>query len=166
MKILSTLAICTVFLMNMAHAKNKVTSELNDFWVDMSRAVIEGDFKRCKGLYHPDAILVNGFGDDSYPIAGALSKWKQGFDDTKAGKAKSSVSFRFSQRRNDASTAHEVGMFNYYTIDESGKRQGGIYHMNALLVKKDGKWQLMMEYQKSLATQAEWDAIKTTHIFE
>ena len=31
--------------------------------------------------------------------------------------------------------------------------------MNALLVKKDGKWLLVMEHQKSAGTKADWDAL-------
>ncbi|MFT5940364.1 MAG: hypothetical protein ACI8R9_002493, partial [Paraglaciecola sp.] len=33
-------------------------------------------------------------------------------------------------------------------------------HMNALLVKQSGQWLIMMEFQKSQATQDEWDMLK------
>ena len=31
-------------------------------------------------------------------------------------------------------------------------------HFEALLVRKDGAWQIVMEYQKHPATDAEWEA--------
>ncbi|HRD82067.1 MAG TPA: hypothetical protein PLL53_15015 [Saprospiraceae bacterium] len=33
-------------------------------------------------------------------------------------------------------------------------------HLEALLVKQGRKWVCLMEYQKSAATKAEWDALK------
>ena len=70
------------------------------------------------------------------------------------------VDFHFTQRLYDQTTAHETGMFRYYTIDKQGKHSEFIAHMNALLIKKEGKWLIMMEYQKSKMTRAQWDALK------
>ncbi len=39
---------------------------------------------------------------------------------------------------------------------------GGTVHFDALLVRKDGAWLMMMEYQKQPATGAEWDAVGGT----
>ncbi|WNC73399.1 hypothetical protein RGQ13_05240 [Thalassotalea psychrophila] len=126
----------------------------------MENAVMAGDFNAYQAAYHDDAILVSGFSNTSYPIATAMKRWKQGFDDTKAGKVKVSLQFKLSKRFHDETTAHETGMFRYATIDADGKEDVFIAHMNALLVKKSGKWLMMMEFQKSKATQAEWDAVK------
>jgi len=91
----------------------------------------------------------------------ALAGWKQGFDDTKSGKVKSDVKFRFSQRIGDAVTAHETGIFHYTSIDNQGKELANqLVHFEMLLVKKSGKWLGVMEYQKTMASQEEWDALK------
>ena len=90
-----------------------------------------------------------------------MAGWKQGFLDTKEGKNKSDVVFRFSQRIGDATTAHETGIFIYTSEDgQSGQSTRVAVHFEMLLVKKDGKWLGMMEYQKHEATQEEWDALK------
>ena len=79
--------------------------------------------------------------------------------DTKSGKIKASVSFRFSQRLGDETTAHETGMFLYSTVSADGKTVRDYIHFEALLIKKKD-WKIMMEYQKSKATEEEWNKLK------
>ena len=73
---------------------------------------------------------------DSVPIAQALAAWKAGFVDTKAGKSKADVRFRFSKRVGDSTTAHETGIFHYSSTDASGKQRYSYVHFETLLVKK------------------------------
>ena len=118
---------------------------------------MEGDFEGYAVLYHPDAVLVAG-GSGTYPIATALAGWKQGFDDTRDGKAVAGVEFRLTERLNDETTAHDTGMFRYTIDPEGGEGAVALVHFEALLVKKDGRWLMVMEYQKGSATDDEWDA--------
>jgi hypothetical protein len=141
-------------------ANEQTIKELDATWSHLANTVANGDFEGYSASYHGGAILVSGFSNESYPIATALAQWKQGFVDTKAGKLRAHVDFRFSKRLNDETTAHETGMFYYYTIDAKGKRSDSFVHMNALLVKQSGQWLIMMEFQKSQATQDEWDMLK------
>ncbi|MFC1796777.1 nuclear transport factor 2 family protein [Pseudomonadota bacterium] len=134
-------------------------NELDAVWAEVSRTVAEGDFEGYKATYHEDAILVSGPSQTSYLIEQAFDRWEQGFVDTRAGKIEASVEFRFTQRFNDAETALETGMFYYSTKAENGERTDSYAHFEALLIKKDG-WKMMMEYQKSAATQAQWDAAR------
>ncbi len=136
----------------------QTTSELDAYWDEVSRTVAAGDFEGYSNLYHPDAVLVDLGSGTSYPIADALDRWKAGFYDTRAGKAKSSVSFRLTQRFHDGATAHETGMFRYMLEPEGGAATGAIVHFEGLLVKKGGVWLMVMEYQKQAATEAEWRA--------
>ncbi|NNM06242.1 MAG: hypothetical protein HKO65_14220 [Gemmatimonadetes bacterium] len=138
-------------------SRQAVQSELDAFWTEVSRTVGEGDFEGYAATYHPDAIMVSGPSGTSYPISQALDGWKQGFDDTKAGKMEAGVEFRFTQRLSDATTAHDTGIFHYFTVDPEGQRAGSYVHFEALLVKKQS-WKMMMEYQKSPATEEEWKA--------
>jgi len=133
------------------------TAELDAFWAEVSRTVAEGDFEGYAATYHDDAILVSGLAETTYPISQALDGWKQGFLDTQAGIMDASVEFRFTRRLSDATTAHETGIFHYEAVDAEGNRTGQFIHFEALLVRKAG-WKMMMEYQKSVATRAEWDA--------
>jgi len=134
-------------------------TDLDAFWAGVSRTVAEGDFEGYAATYHDDAILVSGISETSYSISQALSGWKQGFDDTKAGLMKAGVEFRFTQRLSDESTAHETGIFHYWAHVEGGDRSDSYIHFEALLVNKQG-WKMMMEYQKSPATLEQWDAMK------
>ena len=135
--------------------------ELDAFWTEVSRSVKEGDFEGYAATCHPRGVLVSESKQTSYPLEKALAGWKQGFDDTKAGKMKASVEFRFSQRIGDETTAHETGIFRYATIDKEGKETPALIHFAALLVKSKEHWLVLMEHQKTEATEAEWDALKS-----
>ena len=134
-----------------------IKTELDVFWAEMSRSVNEGDFTNLTAAYHPDAVLVSGFKEASYPVSKAFDEWKQGLLDTKMGKMKASVSFRFTQRLHDENTAHETGIFHYISNPEQGEPRDDYVHFEMLLVKRNG-WKLLMEYQKGPATEEEWVA--------
>jgi len=131
---------------------------LNGYWAEVSRTVREGDFEGYKATCHGEGVLVSGIKKTSQPLAKALERWEQDFVDTKAGKVKGNVEFRFSQRLGDATTAHETGIFRYTTFAADGQVTTEYIHFEVLLVKRDG-WKTLMEYQKSKATREEWDAL-------
>ena len=138
-------------------------AELNNFWDEVSRTVNEGDFEGYKASYHEDAVIVFTTGENkaSVSIAKALLRWKQDFIDTKTGKTKNSVEFRFSQRIGDETTAHETGIFAYQSNNGTGDtNQKQFIHFSALLIKRDKAWLLVMEYQKSKATEEEWNLLE------
>jgi ketosteroid isomerase-like protein len=137
--------------------QGQVTAELDRYWAEVSRTVAEGDFEGYAATYHPDAVLVSLGSRNSYPISQALAGWKNGFDQTQAGRMKAGVEFRFSRRLNDAATAHDTGMFRYFSQETGAQPQVVLLHFEALLVKKDGAWKMMMEFQKAPATEAEWE---------
>lgn len=138
-------------------------AELNRYWSELSRTVREGDFEGYAATYHQDAVCVftTGKNKRTSPIDVQLAQWKSGFTDTKAGKVKNNVEFRFSQRVGDATSAHETGIFYFTSVDKDGKvLSSGMVHFESLLVKRNGVWLALMEYQKARATQAEWEALK------
>lgn len=133
------------------------------YWAEISRTVKEGDFEGYKATCHENAVLVATAGKNkrSEPMTAALARWKQGFMDTKQGKQKDNVQFRFSQRIGGETTAHETGIFYFTSHDATGKLLSESYtHLEALLVKQGDRWVCLMEYQKAAATKAEWDALK------
>jgi hypothetical protein len=135
-------------------------ADLDSYWAEVSRSVNEGDFEAYSATCHPEAVLVSGTKKESYPLSKALARWKKEFDDTKSGDRESNVTFRFSQRLGDETTAHETGIFLYSFKQGDGELQNEYVHLEALLVKRDGKWQIFMEYQKAAATEAEWKALE------
>lgn len=133
------------------------------YWSVITKTVKEGDFEGYSATCHENAVLVTTAGENklSYPMPAALARWKQGFLNTKQGKQMDNVSFRFSQRIGNETTAHETGIFYFTSHDSKGKLIGeGYMHLEALLVKHGDKWVCLMEYQKAEATQEEWDALK------
>jgi ketosteroid isomerase-like protein len=142
-----------------AHLSAQTTSQLDAYWAEVSRTVEEGDFQGYAALYHEDAVLVSNLSGSSHPIATALDEWEQGFTDTREGRATAGVDFRFSQRLNNGTTAHETGIFNYQLETSTGDVTDQYIHFSALLVKKDG-WKMVMEYQQSVATVEEWNALR------
>ncbi len=135
---------------------------LDNFWSEVSRTVREGDFEGYAATCHPEGVLVSGVSNTSYPLTRALARWKQGFTDTKSGLMDASVEFRFGHRRGDATSAHEQGIFRYKSKKEDGEVQISLIHFEALLVRKDAGWKVLMEYQKSAASGAEWEALAST----
>ena len=141
---------------------DKRIAELNQYWKKLSKTVKEGDFEGYSSLYHEDAVVIFTTGNNKVSVAvrEALDGWKQGFANTKAGKQKDNAEFRFSQRIGNANTAHETGIFHFTSVDNSGKTLTDILvHFEMLFVKKDGVWLASMEYQRSNATKAEWEAM-------
>lgn len=138
-------------------------AELDLFWTKLANTVQEGDFDGYKAAYHDDAVVIfaSGKNNVSIPISKALEGWRQGFMDTKMGKTKDSVQFRFSQRIGDDTTAHETGIFIYTSSDINGEVKAKFtIHFEMLLVKRNNGWVSMMEYQKANATDEEWAALK------
>ncbi len=133
--------------------------DLDEYWEAVTRTVTEGDYEGYAALYHEDAVLVSTFSNSSVAIAKALAGWKQGFMDTKEGKMTAGVTFRFSQRYSDETTAHDTGIFRYASTPAGGEENAQYIHFEGLLVKKDGGWLMVMEYQKSPATVEEWEAL-------
>lgn len=136
--------------------------ELDAYWAEVSRTVREGDFEGYSALYHDDAVVIFATNEpkSSMAISEALAGWKSGFEDTKAGKVKANVEFRFSQRLGNKNTAHDTGAFTYSTENSSGQKMSLCVAFEMLFVKKNGKWLGVMEYQKDPLTKAEWDALK------
>lgn len=140
---------CNVF------AQNRIT-ELNAYWEVVKEKVESGDVAGYGETFHEDGILVSDTGKACYPLDEALKKWKDGLEKTKRGITKVTLDFRFSERTGDETTAFEKGMFRYDLLDENGERTERFVHFDALLIKKNGKWQLMLEHQKLPAAKEEW----------
>lgn len=127
------------------------------FWAEVSRTVGEGDYDGYAATYHEDAVLVSGGSGVSYPISAALAGWKPDFDRTKRGEVSAGVAFRFTERLVSATTAHETGLFHYRMDAPDSDPVDAIVHFEALLVKKDGRWLMVMEYQKEPGSVEDWE---------
>ena len=138
-------------------------AELDRYWERLNNAVMEGDLEGFKSCFHEDAVIVfaSGKNKTTVPISKALEFWKESFKNTKEGKTKVKIEFRFSQRIVNKSTAHETGIFiNTFTNNRSNESNRSIIPFEMLLIKRDNKWYALMEYQKPYVTQKEWDALK------
>jgi hypothetical protein len=154
------LLLLSLFIASNASAQITPNHEITAFWVDAERQVKEGDFEAYAASFHTEAILVNGIGDKSYLIQRALDGWQQGFEDTKAGKMEAEVEFRFLEQIHGENTAHDTGIFRYVWQNEGEEVQEVFIHFEALLTKSSSEWQMLMEYQKSIASAEEWKALE------
>jgi len=161
MKTILGLTLCFSFYLFAAEPASEPArlKELDAYWAEVARAVGTGDFAAYQATCHPEGVLVSGSKKTTLPLADALKRWKKDFDDTRSGKVKGSVVFKFSQRLGDATTAHETGMFMYIATAADGKETRDYIHLEALLVKRAGRWQILMEYQKSKGTREEFEAL-------
>ncbi len=142
----------------LANDTDTVSQELDAYWAELGRTVATGDFQAYAAGYHPDAVYVSASKGESYPIASAFSRWQPGFEQTRLGETRASVTFRFSQRLHDATTAHETGIFRYTSQAAGEPETEQFMHFEALLVKQDG-WLTVMEYQKAPASREQWQAL-------
>jgi len=163
-----TLYITTIILAftPLSFASKETTSDnaarlaaLDTYWAEVSRCVKKGDFAGYKATCHPDGVLVAGTRGESQPLSEALERWEKDFIDAKSGAIKASVSFRFSQRLGDDTTAHETGIFLYARENADGSKTKEYIHLEALLLKRE-TWKIVMEYQKSVTTKEDWDELK------
>lgn len=135
-------------------------SELDAYWAEVSRAVREGDFDAYKATCHPEGVLISGRRQFSQPLATALARWRKEFDDTREGRVKSDVEFRFSKRLGDATTAHETGIFRFVAQAPDGEPNVEFIELEALLVRQEDGWKILMENQIGEASEAAWEALK------
>ena len=154
------LIIITIISSQFIYSEDNILGEIDRAWDKIKDTITKGDFRSLKSSYHRDAILVNGISKKCYPIKTALDGWKQGFDDTKAGSMDANLELKFSQRIFDSFTAHETGIFHYYTIDKKGVQTDTYVHFESLWIKKQHKWFMIMENQKSKTNKEEWDNFK------
>tara|TARA_Y100001960_G_C14691361_1_gene836552 strand:+ start:198 stop:689 length:492 start_codon:yes stop_codon:yes gene_type:complete len=148
-----------ILLIQSVYAEDNVINELNAAWNKLEQTVSNGDFRSFKSVYHRDAVLVNGISKSSYPIKKAFEGWQQGFTDTKSGEITAHLDVKFSERIFDEFSAHETGVFHYYTINKKGQQSDTYVHFESLWVKKNNRWIMMMEYQKSRSDETEWNTL-------
>jgi ketosteroid isomerase-like protein len=126
-------------------------------WTAVSTTVVEHDIAGMGATYHPDAVVVTPQG--TMPIARALAGWGKSMEAMKQNGSRASVAFRFSLRQDGAETAVEAGMFNYAMTDSTGATTRYIIPFEALLVRKDDRWLIVMERQLAAADEAAWNAM-------
>ncbi|MEQ9167612.1 MAG: hypothetical protein RLO12_15240, partial [Fulvivirga sp.] len=120
-------------------------------------------FEGYSALFHEDAVLVSSTNPENSRailISEALINWKQNFIDVKSGKMKAGAEFRFSERIISTSAANEIGIFKFSSTDANGDTQIAYVHFEALSIKKNGQWLMIMEKQKALASEKEWETLK------
>ncbi len=131
------------------------TAEIDtQVWAAVRASVVAGDIVAMGRTYHPAAVLVSTSG--TKPIATTLADWGKDMVTAKKDGVRATVELRFDTRQDDATTAFEVGAFKYTTTDRAGKQTPSYRGMEALLVKTNGRWQIMMERQLDAITEAAW----------
>lgn len=156
---LKIITLLTLLVHFSSFASETAEKELKQFWQGAELTVVSGDFEGYAATFDTDAIMVSDIAETSYPLSKALARWQQGFDDTKAGKMKAGVSFKFTQSLISENTAHQTGYFYYYSIDDKGKKSPFIAKFEALLSKSSGKWLVVMERHIEQVDLATWQAL-------
>ena len=136
---------------------DSVTVELDAFWAGVSQSVTEWSLAAQKATYHPDAVGVSGTAA-SYTTALVWAGFAAREADARNEVPRHpGLEFRLSSRVHDANTAHEVGLYHYWA--EGREHYYGT--VDSYLVKKDGRWLILVEIQRGpAATKAEWDALR------
>lgn len=139
-------------------ARAQVTDGIDALWARVAQSVATGDPELYLSTYHPDAIFVSERRGITRTIAEDVEANRSAWNDTREGRARRSVEFRFTQRLHGENSAHETGIFRYASTEADGSTRVVLIHFEAALVKKDGVWLQLLELQTSDATEAEWEA--------
>lgn len=138
-------------------AQGRVEAELDELWARVVQSVRTGDPDLYLSTYHPDAIFVSARRGISRTVAEDVAANRDAWRATAEGRAERDLEFRFTRRIHGETSAHESGIFRYSSV-EDGDRRIATIHFTAALVKVDGVWLQLLEYQDSDATDAEWEA--------
>ena len=139
-------------------APSSASSEIDaQCWSVISEAVAANDCDKMASVYHPDGVLVSTTG--SIAVTAQLVTWGEGMEKIAAEGRSASVSFRFASRQCDATTAFERGMFRYAETNGAGVEEPRFVQLEALFVKKEGRWLMVMERQLEAADEGAWDAL-------
>jgi hypothetical protein len=146
----------------LAAQDDPIIAELDAFWAEVARTVAEGDFEGMVAMNHPDGVWVSALA--SNPATRLQAEWLAAAAEdvarTRAGEQAPRVEFRFSSRVHDATTAHEVGMVRF-TNTRGGAVVEDVYGLlDSYLVKKNGRWMILVEIQRWDMTKADWDALR------
>jgi uncharacterized protein (TIGR02246 family) len=134
-------------------AQETSTAEIDrQVWSAVTRTVVEDDIDGMAALYHPDGVFVSGGG--TVRTTDQLAKWGRDMEEAKRVGTRATVSFRFAERQDGETTAFESGMFKYTSTTASGEESSYHVPFEALLVKKGGKWLIVMERQMQLSDEA------------
>ncbi|MEP7116699.1 MAG: hypothetical protein ABI880_03915 [Acidobacteriota bacterium] len=128
-----------------------------DVWGPVAASVSDDDIVAMGRTYHPAAVLVAK--DGTKLIAAALDGWGKDIQTAKKNGVRATVAFRFSTRRDDATSAFETGIFKYTTTDRAGVSTSSYTTMEALLTNYEGAWRILMEHQLGATTEAAWNAL-------
>jgi hypothetical protein len=139
---------------------DSVAVELDAFWRGVERSVTEWSVAAQRATYHPDAIGVAGDAEE-YRTSLIHADFAARQADTaqmNTSPLNPGLEFRITSRVHDAVTSHEVGMYRFSADTPAGRR----VHYGAVdsyLVKKDGRWLILVEIQRREdLTEAEWQA--------
>lgn len=143
----------------LASPATRAIAEIEAYWSEVERSVREGDFEAYSATIDPYAVIISSSKQISYPLRKALIRWEKDFENTKSGELTGNVSFRFAHRYRDTDTSHESGVFRYISTPKDGEPTTDYMAFEALLVKKDGRWQMLMENQIGPVSEQEWEAL-------
>ncbi len=140
-----------------AHAQAPTHSAAIDaeVWSVVSATVAKNDAAGMGATYHPDAVYVGTGGTRS--IKSQLAKWSADMADMQRKGDRGAVAFRWTKRQDDSTTAFESGVFRYTLTPKSGAATTRYVTFEALLVKHQGKWRMLMEHQIVPTTADVWN---------
>ena len=154
-----TFALIAFFLSNTVFSEQTSSQQIDrDTWSVISQSVMDADIKAMATTYHPDAVVVSG--KETTPISVALSNWGEGMKQATASGSSATVTFRFRSRQDDETSAFETGIFKYTAIDAAGNESQLFMNFETLLVKKEKRWQFIMERQLDETDEGSWDALQ------
>lgn len=127
-----------------------------EIWIPLVESVRTADFEMHAATYHPSAVVVFTNKDSTISGRQFLANIKPDFEKRQGGPEDTILKFRFNRRIDNEDTAFETGIFAFSTLDENGDWQTAYRTLEALLIRENGKWLMLMEHQ-DMADEADWN---------
>lgn len=142
-----------------AKSVDSATKETDILYKTLIQSVVQFNFDLMASTYHQDAVLVTP--KKTTAISNALKRWRNEGLKLKDQGGSATLSFRFSSRVINNTTAFEKGIYRYSTISKEGIETVYYAHFEDLNVKKGNTWLTLMENQTQKATLKEWNKLST-----
>lgn len=123
--------------------------QINGIWVKFCQAFDSSDYESFNSIHSTEVMRISSDANRIMLSEDYMNANKEYFNNFKNNNIKCEISLRFFERMNNDSFASERGIYKF--IFNKGTEKEQIYYgkFHALLVKENGVWRILMDYDSN-----------------
>ena len=146
---LSVLILC-LFSSNLYSQKHDIFKQINqDVWVRFYHAFDSLDHKISEEIHAKDVIRIPANQNLIIGYKSYMAGIQESFNHSKEKKETRSIELRFFERLANDSIASERGIYKFILNKSTDEERTYYGQFHVLLVKRDGKWKILMDYDSN-----------------